>query len=150
MALVGIWQGPHRVMTSGAPHHRSSFPDLRVFPSPRNIRVFTYPDPGSCACPGTAESIGIYASLVPELKIGMLPLDTFFKWQHLPILRGNDKRVLPKLRGTSEIHDEYFRQARIAYPPDLSTYPEELQDVCTQLTPAQIEVLIYGEKALGS
>ena len=44
-------------------------------------------------------------------------------------------------------HWQAFKAVRVAYPPDVESYPKELQLVARMLTIRATEVLIYAEEA---
>eukprot|EP00959_Pyramimonas_sp_CCMP1952_P130596 2731056-Pyramimonas_sp.AAC.1 len=86
----------------------------------------------------TGRAMGMYLSVLPFLKIPMLPLDAFFDWRALPM---NDDTVrAKKLKGASGIHMQYYHAAGLEYPPDLASCDPELQLVLAPLSNALVEV----------
>lgn len=81
------------------------------------------------------------------MKIRELPLGAFFDWRELPIGDASlDPLAFKKLKGHSDVHLNYFKDAGLAYPPDLSSLPRGFRDAVCRLPPSAIEVSIYGEE----
>ncbi|CAK0844025.1 unnamed protein product, partial [Prorocentrum cordatum] len=81
----------------------------------------------------------VVSSVLPAIKVPQLPLDSFFEWESVPLFEGSEPPAIKKLKGLSQQHGEYFTDAGIAYPPDLTNYDPELATVVSPLCNAQIE-----------
>jgi hypothetical protein len=88
----------------------------------------------------------VFASLVSSVKIGQLPVEMFFDWSEIPLSPHAESRQHKRLKGTSEVHLSYFKDADIPYPPKLSNYAIGFVGAICDLPPAAMEVAIFGEE----
>eukprot|EP00959_Pyramimonas_sp_CCMP1952_P077720 1624539-Pyramimonas_sp.AAC.1 len=84
--------------------------------------------------------MSVVASALPALKVAQLPIEAFLAWEDAPLFDGVEPPKLKRLKGTSEVHMEYYNDAGLQYPPEIQRYDDELQVILSPLTNAQIEV----------
>ena len=51
-----------------------------------------------------------------------------------------------KLKGTSLVHLDHYKDVGLEYPPKLENYPQDIQDIANLVNQAAAEVLIYAEE----